>query len=44
MDAVKHDVEVTRFDAMNHSVELPGAAQSGVCVVVYVAKKNDVVD
>jgi hypothetical protein len=35
-----HGVEVTRLDAMDHGVELPGRAQRGVCVAVYVAKKT----
>jgi hypothetical protein len=27
---VKHGVEVTRLDAMDHGVELPGRAQRGI--------------
>jgi len=39
-----HGVEVTHLDVMDHGVELPGRAQRGVCVAVYVVKKLDAVD
>jgi len=35
-----HGVEVRRLDAVDHGVELHALAQRGVCVAVYVAKKN----